>query len=302
MIGVAAILLSAGAMVAIDRNPCGVPAAHQIFVLPAYSDHEVHRVKVDERLDLDVQSILDGPIEFQDATSGSVVYSMARDAWDGNLKRPNGVLPESGGLVAEVTLRGGTLIIDPSSTLSRGGPFVFVCWKPNARPVSEPGHHAEIYQRIERLDDWTGLIRRKDGSSIPLPQLRHQVQVEGTAVSADGKRVGWLVDLPNCCTSYAVPTYLVTFRNGKIEGIFEEGQGIFDWAFVRKGAAVSYFTSTLHGTDHRSFFLRDAASGRLLGTYDYPDTYEFPDSEERRAAAVAAAPGWVRAIGSSVAH
>lgn len=299
MIALTAILLGSILAATIDRNPCGVADARQVFVISPYSDHEVHRVTVEEALDFDIESPLDGPVNLRDATSGALIYSMAREQWDGDLKRPDGTLPESDGSVAQIALPNGTLIVDPSSTLSRGGPFMFVCWRARTPSVASTRRHVESYQGIELSDDWTGVIRRKDGSSMPLPQFRYQVKVEGTAVSDDGKRVGWLIDMPNCCTSYEVPRLLVILRNGKVERIFDEGQCIFAWAFVRKGSAVAYYTSVLHGSDFKSFFLRDARTGALLGTYDYPESGGELDEDPVRRAAIDAAPAWVRAIESS---
>jgi len=299
VIALTAILLSASLAAAPDRNPCGVPGARQVFVFPPYSDHDVHRVKVDEELDVDVQSPLNGPVNFRDTTSGALVYSIAREHWNGDLKRPDGTLPESDGSVVQIALSNGTLIVDPSITLSRNGPFLFVCWMAKTQHSAPESRHAESYQGIELADDWSGVIRRKDGSSIPLPQFRYQVEIKRTAVSADGKRVGWLVDMPNCCTSYAIPMLLVIFSDGEIEQVFSEGQAIFDWAFVRKGSAVSYYTEVLHGSDFKSFFLRDTRNGAVLATYNYPDSGFQQDENPARSAAIAAAPTWVRASGSS---
>jgi len=299
MFALTAILLSTSLAAAIDRNACGVPGARQVLVFQPYSDHDAHRVEVHEGFEVEVQSPVNGAVDLRDTTSGALVYSLSREQWDGYLKKPDGQLPESDGSVVQIATPNGTLILDPSSTLSRNGGFLFVCWNPNATPVTRPRNHAELYQGIELSEDGTGVIRRKDGSSLYLPQFRYQVQVEGTGVSDDGKRVGWLVDMPNCCTSYEVPKLLVIFRNGKVERIFDEGQCIFDWAFVRKGAAVAYYTSVLHGSDFKSFFLRDIPSGVLLATYDYPDSGGAQDEDPTRKAAIDAAPAWVRAIGSS---
>ena len=299
MFALTAILLGTVIAATVDRTPCGVSDAKQVFVLSPYSDHEVHRVKVGATLEFDIESRNDGPLNLRDATTGALIHAMPREAWDGDLKRPDGTLPESDGSVARIALTSGTVIVDPSATLSRQGPFLFVCWIERVPSVAAARAHVESYLRVELSDDWTGVIRRKDGSSIPLPQFRYQVKVEGTAASADGRRVGWLVDMPNCCTSYEVPKLLVILRNGKVERVFDEGQCIFDWAFVRRGAAVAYYTGVLHGSDFKSFFLRDPRTGALLAKYDYPDSGGEGDQDPARKAAIDAAPAWVRAIGSS---
>jgi hypothetical protein len=295
----AAALLGFNAPAPVDQNPCGVVQARQLIAFAAYSDKTTHRVNVEPGLDLEIYREGDGPVVIRDATSHAAIYSLARSEFDGYVPLPNGKLPESDGTVAKVVLGDGTLIVDPSSTLSRNGAWVFVCWKAKSSPVEHSRHHVERYSGIELSDDGTHLIRRTDGSSIALPQFRYQVEIEATRVSDDGKRVGWLVDLPNCCTSYPVPILLVIFKDRVVEKVTEVGQCIFDWAFVRHGTAVSYYQSTLHGTDYRGFTLRDIRTDAVLATYEYPDSNESPESEAERAAAVAAAPDWVRAIPSS---
>ena len=167
----------------------------------------------------------------------------------------------------------------------------------SAAIASNPGFVAYMAAALE-TDAATGeiFIRRTDGSTIPLPTLRNQVEIEKTYVSADGKRIGWLVDEPNCCTSYPVPLHLVIFKGGRIEKTFEEDQCIFDWAFAKKGTAVSYWTSVLHGSDYQNFLLRDIASGKRLARYFYPDSFDGGNEggEARREAAIAAAPRWVK--------
>jgi hypothetical protein len=296
-----AVLLSFDAPAPAGQDPCGDAEARQLIAFAAYSDKTAYQVHVEPNVDLEIFRDGDGPVIIRDATSHATIYSLARSEFDGYVPLANGQLPESDGAVTKVAMEHGTLIVDPSTTLSRNGGWVFVCWKANSSTVERPSHHVEHYAGVELSDGGNDVIRRKDGSSIPLPQFRYQVELSAPKVSDDGKRVGWLVHLPNCCTSYPIPVLLVVFKDGRVERVTEDGPAISDWTFVDKGTAVSYWTGALHSTNYRSFYLRDIRTNRLLATYDYPDSYTSPDGEAKRAAAVAAAPSWVKAISTYAA-
>ena len=296
------MLLAPLILAAVDKNPCGVAEARQLIAFAAYSDKTTHVVNIANGLNIQIYRDGEGPVVIRDATSHKIVYSMARSEFDGYVPLPNGMLPESGGATVKLALEHGTLIVDPSNALSRDGGYVFVCWRAAGPALLRSGHHKETYAGIETSDAGDRFIVRTDGSKIPLPQFRYQVEIENMRVSSDGKRVGWLVDMPFCCTSYPVPMFLVIFKGGAIERVIEQGQCIFDWAFVRDGTAVSYYQSTLHGTDYKGFTLRDIRTDEVLATYAYPDSSDPPygDGEAKRAAAIQAAPDWVKAIPSGI--
>jgi len=291
-----ALALAAATPQASLESPCGIPRSRQLIALDVYSDRASHTVQVDPALALEFSRPEHGPVVIRRVPQGDVLYEMPESAFDGMLT-PTSTRRAPNERPLTVRTERGTLYIDPSSTLEKMGAWVFVCWMPKDRADPDAERHRELYSDIE-TDAATGeiFIRRTDGSTIPLPALRNQVEIEKTYVSADGKRIGWLVDEPNCCTSYPVPLHLVIFKGGRIEKTFEEDQCIFDWAFAKKGAAVSYWMSVLHGSDYQNFLLRDIASGKRLARYFYPDSFDGGDEggEARREAAIAAAPRWVK--------
>jgi hypothetical protein len=267
---VTAVQLSFNAPAPVGQDPCGDAKATQLIAFAAYSDKATYRVNVEANVDLEVFRDGDGPVVIRDATSHATIYSLARSEFDGFVPLANGQLPESDGAVAKVAMEHGTLIVDPSTTLPRDGGWVFVCWKANSSTVERPSHHMERYAGVELSDDGNDVIRRKDGSSIPLPQFRYQVELSAPKVSDDGKRVGWLVNLPNCCTSYPIPVLLVVFKDGVVERVMEDGPAIYDWTFVNKGTAVSYGTGALHSTNYRSFYLPRHSHGPVAGNIRLP--------------------------------
>ena len=287
---------------AFDENACGVPQARQLIAFAAYSDKTTHVLNVANGLNIEIYRDGEGPVVIRDATSHRVVYSMARSEFDGLVPLPNGELPNWDGSIVRLALDHGTLLVDPSNALSRNGGYVFVCWKAAIPAPRRSGHHKETYAGFETSDAGDTFIVRTDGSKIPLPQFRYQVEIESPRVSSDGKRVGWLADMPFCCTSYPVPMFLVIFKGGAVERVIEQGQCIFDWAFVRDGTAVSYYQGTLHGSDYKGFTLRDVRTNAVLATYAYPDSNYSPygEGEAKRAAAIQAAPAWVKAIPSGI--
>jgi hypothetical protein len=222
------------------ESPCGIPRSRQLIALNVYSDKTSHTVQVDPTLALEFSRVEHGPVVVRRMPEGDVFYEMPERAFDGMLT-PTGTRRAPNERPLAVKSESGTLYIDPSSTLEKTGAWVFVCWMPKDRADPDTERHRETYSGIE-TDAASGeiFIRRTDGSTIPLPTLRNQVEIEKTYVSADGKRIGRLVDEPSCCTSYPIPLHLVIFKDGRIEKTFEDDQCIFDWAFAKKGTAVSY--------------------------------------------------------------
>lgn len=140
-------------------------------------------------------------------------------------------------------------------------------------------------------------VMRSDGKSMRAPKLSKQIAFDSPRVSPDGKRVGWLTLMPNCCTSYPVPMALVILKGDKIERVIKEDQCIFEWTFERGGSAVAYWSSALHGTDYKAFVLRDIRSGKVLDRYTIPESELVdPTGEAKRADAVDAAPSWVKEV------
>ena len=96
----------------------------------------------------------------------------------------------------------------------------------------------------------------------------NQVSIRALAISPDRHSAGWLVDLPNCCTSYPIPMTLVIYRG---EGFpllrFGTGQGIWAWAYRERGQQVAFCSAPAHGGAVYDYQLREVRSGRLLDTW-----------------------------------
>src|ERR1700690_4496388 len=59
-------------------------------------------------------------------------------------------------------------------------------------------------------------IVRGDGKDIQIAAERDQVSAASPAVARDPRTAGWLVEVPNCCTSYPVATTLVIYSSGRV--------------------------------------------------------------------------------------
>jgi hypothetical protein len=95
-----------------------------------------------------------------------------------------------------------------------------------------------------------------------------QVGFTSAQLSADHQLAGWLTLVPNCCTSYPIPSTLVIVRNGKVVQQFREELPIFRWAFSAGSTAVAYQGSTVHGCAAIFYKLRRISDGKTLGTFE----------------------------------
>ncbi len=135
------------------------------------------------------------------------------------------------------------------------------------------------------------MIRKANGETISAPKLTEQVGFEDVKISANGRRIGWLVLMDTGGQSYPVPMKLVVFRDDKIELVVSEGTCLGGLTFLDKGAEVAYSVETCHFSTGEDAELRDTQYGGVLSKYalkrvdgDIP-----PDSLRR-------APAWVREI------
>lgn len=139
-------------------------------------------------------------------------------------------------------------------------------------------------------------ITISDGARFDAPKDAGQVGYENSYVSPDGKYVGWLAMylLPGADFNYPIPGPLVVLDQSRKPHYFGEqtSQAIFQWCFVPKVAEVAYMSGTLHFSDAATFYLQRISDGRLLATYDFPDSRE----KAARAAARKHAPAWVRCV------
>jgi hypothetical protein len=278
-----------------DPHPCGVPGAKQLLAYQAYADKSSHIIEVTQHLTIEVHREGVGPIVVSDATSGELLLSIPPAEFDGFVAFENGSFPQSDAAVIKVPVDGGTLMIDPAFTLSRHGAYVFMCWLPSSQAPAGSAHYEEVYSRVERVASGELVLRRRDGSTLLLPVFRAQVDAEDVRVSDDGRRIGWLVDLPNVGDYF--PGLLVIFKGGRIEQVIQVGQAIFAWAFARHGSAVAFWHGTLHFSNARAYELLDIRTKRSLAFYGYPEsTFDDPKSEKARADAITGAPAWVKAL------
>lgn len=135
------------------------------------------------------------------------------------------------------------------------------------------------------------LIRKANGETISAPKLTEQVGFQDVKISADGRRIGWLVLMNTGGQSYPVPLKLVIFRDDKIEMVVSEGTCTGGWSFLENGSQVAYVLETCHFSTGKDAELRDTQYGGMLSQFalkrvdgDIP-----PDS-------LRSAPAWVREI------
>lgn len=134
------------------------------------------------------------------------------------------------------------------------------------------------------------LITASDGQQFEAPRRSEQVEFDQPRLSPDGKYVGWLALVPNCCgTSYPKPLSLVVLDGGRRLHSFGTELAVFGWCFVPNASSVAYWQATLHFSDARHFELRNISDGRLLGVY------ESPHGEAKDIRARKDLPSWVRA-------
>ncbi len=137
-------------------------------------------------------------------------------------------------------------------------------------------------------DDGSSLSLTRDGRTVPAPRTEpEQAGFEQAQVSADGRTVGWVAQMPNCCTSYPLPLVLVLYRDGKVIRRFDEAPPIWDWAFVPGRDEVVIRQAYPHGPEFFTFTRLRIADGKALATYEC-------NQDER---VHAPRPAWTRVIG-----
>jgi len=120
-------------------------------------------------------------------------------------------------------------------------------------------------------------IRRSDGTEFVAPRETSpvslagahdlQVSVDALVIANDGRTVGWLVNVPNCCTSYPIPMTIVLYRDGHIIRHISNGRAIFKFQFVKGGEQIAYFSDTMHGNLGPECVLVSVSSGKTLGDW-----------------------------------
>lgn len=120
-----------------------------------------------------------------------------------------------------------------------------------------------------KADDGSSLSLARDGRTVPAPKTEpEQAGFEQARVSADGRTVGWVAQMPNCCTSYPLPLVLVLYRDGKVIRRFDEAPPIWDWAFVPGRDEVVIRQAYPHGPEYFTFTRLRIADGKALASYE----------------------------------
>ncbi len=108
----------------------------------------------------------------------------------------------------------------------------------------------------------------RDGEDVAVSKEKNQVSIESPIVAADHDTVGWPVETPNCCTSYPIPTTLVTYRSGRVIQRINDGMMIYKWQFLGRGQHVAVSSGTVHGMNGIHLSLYDSRTGKRLKTWD----------------------------------
>jgi hypothetical protein len=90
-------------------------------------------------------------------------------------------------------------------------------------------------------------------------------------VASDHQTVGWLVVVPNCCTSYPIPTTLAVYKSGRVVQRIRDGMMIYKWGFLDRGRRIAVSSGTVHGMTGIHLTLYDSQTGKTLQTWDGDD-------------------------------
>ncbi len=117
-----------------------------------------------------------------------------------------------------------------------------------------------------------------DGSRIRMPLEKDQVDTQQLQIAPDGIMAGWLVRVPNCCTSYPIPTTLILYAPGRPIRRLGDGLMIYTREFLGKGDRVAINSGTVHGMTTVNLTLWDVRNGKLLQKWngawnDLPPTW-----------------------------
>ncbi len=116
-----------------------------------------------------------------------------------------------------------------------------------------------------------------DGRDIKVPAEKDQVKADPPVVAPDGQTVGWTFEVPNCCTSYPIPTTLIIYSSGRVVQRIADGMMVYKWQFWDGGKQVAVSSGTVHGMNGIHLTLYDARTGKRLKTWDGEDDDVPPD-------------------------
>lgn len=119
-----------------------------------------------------------------------------------------------------------------------------------------------------------------DGKEAHLPKEEGQISCESFAVAEDKQTAGWLVD-DYQTGSYAVPTTLIIYRNGKVIQRVGNGFVFGRWYFLGGGSQVAFSTNTAHGDVAPNYELRDIKSNKVIDHWQGPLNEKSPQWARR---------------------
>ena len=145
---------------------------------------------------------------------------------------------------------------------------LFLLLSPMIRAASVGGAVERAYV------DSTGRVHvvYQGGLDIQVPPEQDQVSSASPIVGPDNSTVGWLVEVPNCCTSYPIATTLVIYKSGRVIRRIGDGMMLYKWQFLSGGRKVAVSSGTVHGMQGVHLTLYDAVTGRRLSTWDGADS------------------------------
>jgi len=79
---------------------------------------------------------------------------------------------------------------------------------------SDAQRHSETVSRAYVGSNGAVRVVRADGREVVIPKEKEQQGAEELQISDNHKTLGWLVEYPNCCTSYPIPMTVVLYRDG----------------------------------------------------------------------------------------
>jgi hypothetical protein len=135
---------------------------------------------------------------------------------------------------------------------------------PPARPLERAGKEMDGAIRLVFQDGTSVRIAPEapeEGSKDP-PSYSHP------RIADDRRTVGWLIEYPNCCTSYPVPLVLVIYRDGTPLLRLRDGLMMYDWYFLDGGREVVFHADTVHFTRAPHAVRVESATGRVLERFD----------------------------------
>jgi hypothetical protein len=140
--------------------------------------------------------------------------------------------------------------------------FGLALW--SAITISAGGPYLSVEAGAERN---TLAITTKSGVIQAPSTEEDQQSFSNPAVSQDGRTVGWLAEVGNCCTSYPLPLALVIFKGGKVAYRFHETTAIWRWSFLAGGSEVGYQWTWPHGFVPTYYVRRSLKTGAVLSEF-----------------------------------